>query len=494
MKWLQAFTRSKSESPSPEKSGLAIGLSVGKVERTPVYLPEDAVHHHSLVVGNAGTGKTTLLAHLTVAAMERGDAVVVLDADGDLVPALLGRVSKARVEQVYWLDWGETPRRAGLNWLDMRLGLDEEAIISRFIQVSPLIWQESWSMWVEEALRMGLHTLLTANRLLSDLEQPQFTCLDLAHLFECETFRYCVLEEYISDQRVKLWWQRHFDAYPENHRLASVDPLIVRLHPFARASRLKNMMAQSQSTIPLQAVPREGAILLVNQHSPFATADEHREALSTLLLNYVLTLVQQHGTGEEQAERKRVVVVLNGQRGLPDPKTVERLAELEHAGVTFIMSTQSISEAEPRRGSVMDALLANVHNLFVFRTTGRDAQLLQPEMACGDLDWMTLSRIPDHLCHLRTHSQIEPPWSFPFEIPLLIRGDTEIAAEIENLAKRYTKSEGEVYKECVAFDEQWYDREMAYRRNKEQRKEQRENDRKGKDRDEARPLPRIDHP
>ncbi len=142
----------------------------------------------------------------------------------------------------------------------------------------------------------------------------------------------------------------------------------------------------------------------------------------------------------------------------------------------------------------MHALLANVHNLFVFRTTGRDAQLLQPEMACGALDWMTLSRIPDHICHLRRHSGIEPPWSFPFEILPSVVGDTEIAAEIENLAKRYTKSEGEVYKECVAFDEQWYEREMAYRRNKDRPKEQTEDERTAEDRDDGTPLSRRANP
>jgi conjugal transfer pilus assembly protein TraD len=59
----------------------------------PLLLPDALLNQHILILGTTGTGKTRLLELLALQAIQRGDAVIVVDPKGD--PALLDRVRAA---------------------------------------------------------------------------------------------------------------------------------------------------------------------------------------------------------------------------------------------------------------------------------------------------------------------------------------------------------------------------------------------------------------
>lgn len=68
-------------------------LESGAAARRPergLFLPDDVLAQHMLILGSTGTGKTRLLELLIAQAIARGDAVVILDPKGD--ETLLGRV------------------------------------------------------------------------------------------------------------------------------------------------------------------------------------------------------------------------------------------------------------------------------------------------------------------------------------------------------------------------------------------------------------------
>ncbi len=83
------------------------GTLIGFDERhEPVFLSESALPGHILLLGEARTGKTTVLAHLATWAMRKDSALVILDVDGDLLPILIGQVPVDRERDVHWIDFG----------------------------------------------------------------------------------------------------------------------------------------------------------------------------------------------------------------------------------------------------------------------------------------------------------------------------------------------------------------------------------------------------
>ncbi len=445
--------------PMDEEHGILIGHSLQNEEKKPVYLPPNALEHHTLLVGCLGTGKTTLLEHLTVAAMEGGYGVVVIDCNDDLVPALLKRVPKKRVSDTYWLDGSYQTPGAALNWLDVAVA-DKDTIVNGFIHAAPQIWREFWSPHLQDALVAGLRTLLAANETLVKQNEPQFTCQDLQALFFREEFRRLLLAEYVRDPEVRLWWVSYFDHLPQDVRLDLSATLLGRWQVFVQSAVVAKSVAQPNMWIPLSRLQLDRAILLVNQRTE-TLRDLGLGALSSLLLHRVLASAKVPTPREEPLGPPRLVVVMNGMQALPDQETLWRLGEFSRAGVSFILSAQSLC-AIPEPG-IVPTLFANVENLFIFRTTGQDAQLILPETHAM-MHSQSITLLSDHECFLRTRGPHGMPRFDVLETLPPGQGDDAIATEIQKRQEHYTRPCEEVETERRAFYEKWRERGAEYRR------------------------------
>jgi hypothetical protein len=90
--------RAGAKTAAPSRLLLSTGRVLGRadhpgVSRQAAIATEDARHHFH-VVGETGTGKSTLLANLVLQDAEAGRAAVVIDPKGDLVEAILERLPK----------------------------------------------------------------------------------------------------------------------------------------------------------------------------------------------------------------------------------------------------------------------------------------------------------------------------------------------------------------------------------------------------------------
>lgn len=499
MKVLHKFKRSKpglarsSSSDQPqistgaaaeEEKGFLVGHSPQGEKKVPVYLPPDALEHHTLLVGCLNTGKTTLLEHLTVAAMERGYGVVVIDSNDDLVPKLLKRVPKERLGKVYWLDAGDKTQGAGLNWLDITEA-EEDTILNGFVHAAPRIWKEFWSPHVQDALMAGVKTLLAANATLVKWGEPQFTCQDLNRLFYHEDFRRLLLDDYVHDRELRFWWTDYWEKLPENIRLDLLAALLGRWQAFVQSTVIAKSLQQPHLDVPLAFVQQEGLILFVNQKTE-AQVDHGRGALSSLILHRVLSKVSIPTERAELRGPRRLVVVMNGTQALPDLDILWYLGYLNKAGVSFMLSAQSLSAIPDKQ--VAPTLFAHVENLVVFRTTGHDAELIAPELD-GRVPAQALTMLSDHECFVRTRGQHGRPQFEALQTLPPAKGDDAVATEIEKLSERYTRSQEEVEAERRRFVEHWKEEEAKYRQQMDRLKRGGEAEGSEDDPDDSEPSP-----
>ena len=149
--------------PLPEDvsglDGVPVGVSVKDSQASiPVSLSGDAVTRNILLMGKTQMGKSNVMEILAHARMQEkesalrpgsprlrsgqaGQALVVLDPQGDMVRHLRGLVPPDRVHETYYVDFadqqrcacGEPGRTIGLNLLDMTLGLDVDKVVSDLI-------------------------------------------------------------------------------------------------------------------------------------------------------------------------------------------------------------------------------------------------------------------------------------------------------------------------------------------------------------------------
>jgi hypothetical protein len=111
----------------------------------PVYLPRDHLVTNTLVLGAAGTGKTTYLLHLVAEVLaDPGWGVFVLDPHGSLAPRVLGLLPPGRAQEAFCVRLGDKEHPVALNLLDTKGGRSAEEIENGLIGGFAYHWDGAW--------------------------------------------------------------------------------------------------------------------------------------------------------------------------------------------------------------------------------------------------------------------------------------------------------------------------------------------------------------
>jgi DNA helicase HerA-like ATPase len=94
----------------PEPSSIATTASGSGV----IFSREEG-ERHVYIVGKSGSGKSTFLFNLAVSDIYAGDGVAVIDPHGDLAMDILDAIPRSRINDMCYLDAGETEYPVGFN-------------------------------------------------------------------------------------------------------------------------------------------------------------------------------------------------------------------------------------------------------------------------------------------------------------------------------------------------------------------------------------------
>lgn len=99
--------------PSPEGTPLGMGQQYNRTVE--VRIPKEARFRHTYVVGQTGTGKSTMLLHMILDDIRAGHGVTVLDPHGTLISETLARIPHERIDDVIIVDPSDASQFVGLN-------------------------------------------------------------------------------------------------------------------------------------------------------------------------------------------------------------------------------------------------------------------------------------------------------------------------------------------------------------------------------------------
>lgn len=105
----------------------------------PFAIDTDTRRRHLHILGQTGTGKTTLLKHLIAQDLRAGHGLAVIDPLGGLAHAVLELIPPSRAHEVFFLDTNDLSRPVAFNVLehvhpDRRAGVADD-VVSAFIHI-----------------------------------------------------------------------------------------------------------------------------------------------------------------------------------------------------------------------------------------------------------------------------------------------------------------------------------------------------------------------
>ena len=223
-------------------------------ERRPVCIPPKRRFSHTHIIGRTGEGKSTVLGHLILDDIERGDGVAVIDPQGQLIERLMDLMPQRHVERTIYIDFSDPDIVPIFNplWISGRQRLDE---VADEIVVAFKSFVTGWGDRLEHLLRMTILGLL---------HLPHTSLLDVANALRTESAEIKTLSaevlKVVDGELLRAFWRHDLGKYAR----ADLTPPQHKLSKLLSAGPLALMLSQPDSLIDLRRVMDEGEILLLN--------------------------------------------------------------------------------------------------------------------------------------------------------------------------------------------------------------------------------------
>ncbi|MDP3015089.1 MAG: type IV secretion system DNA-binding domain-containing protein [bacterium] len=425
IKWLKS-----KEAVSPlnlPKSGILIGETSFRGERKPVYLTEDDRRRHIYIIGQTGTGKSTLMTNMVVDDIKNGKGVAIIDPHGDLIEKILGVIPEERGDDVIIFDPSDIRRPLGMNMLEYDFNKPEEKtfIVNEMFN----ILDKLYDMKTVGGPMFEQYTKNAILLLMEDAINELATLMDIPRVFTDVDFRNEKLSR-IKNPVVIDFWEKEAAKATGEHSLANMAPYITsKFNNFIANDYVRPIISQTKSAFDFRKVMDEGKILLVNL-SKGKIGDINANLLGMIITGKILmAALSRVDTPEDQ--RRDFNLYIDEFQNFTTDSISTILSEARKYRLSLIMAHQFIAQLTEK---IRDAVFGNVGSIISFRVGPTDAEFLVKQFApvFNENDLVNIDNFNAYAKIL-----INGQTSKPFNIKTLLpeKGNKEIGDKIKELSR-----------------------------------------------------------
>jgi len=439
VKWLK--TKTAPAPPNLPQEGILLGKNVFRGEERKVYILEDDRRRHFYIIGQTGTGKSTLLYEMARQDIEQGKGVAVLDPHGDLAERILEIVPPQRVEDVIYFDPSDPKRAIGLNMLefDPKYPESKTFVVNEILEILEKLYNL-------KATGMGgpMFEQYMRNALLLLMEDPESGCtlVEVPRILADEDFRAFKLSR-CKNIVVKNFWEKEAEKAGGELALANVVPYITsKLNAFIANDLVRPIIAQQKSSINFREIMDEGKILICNLSK--GKLGEINSYLLGMIITGKILLAAFSRIELSEEKRRDFYLYIDEFQNFTTKSIISALAEARKYRLILILAHQFIGQLDEE---TRKAIFGNVGSLMAFRTGPEDAKFLV-EIFSPQFDENDLTNLDNFnaIVKLLIWGQTFPPFNIQTLPPK--KGNPEIAKIVREISRmKWAKDKEEVEKE-----------------------------------------------
>jgi len=365
--WLSS--RSAPPPSNLPQEGIILGENIYQGMKSIVRITRNDRRRHIYVIGQTGTGKTTLLKNMVIQDIKNGDGVCFLDPHGDVAQEILGLIPKERIDDVIYFNPGDIRRPIGLNILEYSPQRPEEKtfIINTLIEIIDKLYnlQVTGGPMFEQYLR---------NALLLLMDDPNwgYTLLEVSKVFVDEPFRDELLSKCKNYPVIEFWTKQAPIVGGELSLENMITWVTSKLNPFITNDFVRPIIAQSRSTIDFNQIMNERKILIVNL-SKGLIGETSAYLMGMLLITKILLGAFARITIPEE-ERKDFYLYIDEFQNFAFKGVASILAEARKYRLSMVLAHQYIKQLPEE---IASAVVGNVGTMIAFRVGAQDAEFLE---------------------------------------------------------------------------------------------------------------------
>ena len=373
IKW-QKFKIVKAPDNLP-KEGILLGHNIYRGKKVPVYMQSEDRMRHFYVIGQTGTGKTTILQSMARQDAQLGHGMAVMDPHGDFASSMLAHIPRSRADDVIYFNPSDTARPMWLNLLEAH-DQDEREFVAQDANkmMIKLFGNEIFWPRLQDYFLNGVHTLM---------EYPGGGALtDIVRLFTDDNFQ-MERRRTVQNKIVKSWWDYTYAAMGDREKKEMIPYFQAKFSGFITNELLRNIIGQTKSSFQVDEVMNSGKILLINL-SKGTLGDLNSKLLGMIFVTKIQGAAMARQKIDKELRKDFYFYIDEFQNFVTD--SIESiLSEARKYRLSLNVCHQYLSQLEQSDAltkssvNLKNAVFGNVGTMMSYKVGAEDAEKLQKE-------------------------------------------------------------------------------------------------------------------
>ncbi|MBI5152490.1 type IV secretion system DNA-binding domain-containing protein [Candidatus Peregrinibacteria bacterium] len=419
--------------PHMPTEGILLGYNTYRGTVKEIRIKQEDRFRHFYVVGQTGTGKSSLLQVLARQDLKNGDGFAIIDPHGSLVEDILPFIPRERADDVIYFNPGDMERPVGINLLEGDTWEEKEFIAMEAMNIMvKLFGEEIFGPRIQDYFRNGCLTLM------SDPEGGAIT--DMVRLFTDDDFARYKIEK-VTNPIVQSFWKHQMAKTGMREKQEMIPYFAAKFGQFVTNTMMRNIIGQTKSSFNLFDAMQEGKIVLINL-SKGETGEINSKLLGMVLVAKIQMAAMKRQKLPKEQRRNFFLYIDEFQNYVTDSiETI--LSEARKYRLALIIAHQYLAQLEDKggelsrkRATVKEAVFGNVGSMMAYKIGAQDAEYLAKEFApvFSDQDLINMDKFKG-VCKLSIDMQPCRPFSLTPVNPYLEKGDFEAAEAYKQLSR-----------------------------------------------------------
>lgn len=423
--------------------GTKLGVNEHRGETKDVYISEEDRMRHFYIIGQTGTGKTTLMKNMIVQDIEAGHGVCFIDPHGTDIEDIVSSIPKEREGDLIYFDPSRFDHVIGLNMLEYDPKKPEQKtfVVNELFSIFQKLYganPESMGPMFEQYFRNA--TLLV-------MEDPESgnTLMDISRVMADSKYRRMKLEK-AKNPVVTQFWREIATKAGGEAALENIVPYIVsKFDVFTANDYMRPIIGQQKSAFNFRKIMDERKILLVNL-SKGRLGEINANLIGMILVGKILMAALSR-VDDPSKGFAPFFLHMDEFQNVSTNSIAAILSEARKYKLGLTIAHQFIAQLEDK---IKDAVFGNVGSLAAFRVGPEDSQFLEhqfkPSFSASDL-----MNVPNRTAYLRMLANGVP--TRPFSVHTMAPAKTDhdrVAALIAQSDARHGRPREEIEAEIHA--------------------------------------------
>lgn len=435
------FTTAPAPEDIIERDGVLLGENTYRGNNKKIFMSKEDRVRHMYVIGQTGTGKTTILKNMIIQDIQNGDGVCFIDPHGSDIQDIMANIPPERADDVIYFDPSYMARPMGLNMLEYDTNYPEQKIL--VVNELLAIFNKLFDMKTAGGPAFEQYFRNSALLVMEDPESGS-TLLEIGRVLADKTFRDLKLAK-CKNPIIKQFWQNAEQTSGEQS-LANFVPYVTnKFDVFVSNDIMRPVISQQKSVFNFREIMDNKKILLVNL-SKGRLGEINANLIGLIIVGKIqmaaLSRVDMHGQ-----KMNDFYLYIDEFQNVTTDSIASILSEARKYRLSLTIAHQYIEQIEE---NIRNAVFGNVGSMVVYRVSPENADVFakQFEPVFTPQDIIKLENYNSYVKMLVRGMPTKPFNMKAYPTP---KGDPTITEKIKQLSYlKFGRPREDVEKEIMA--------------------------------------------